>query len=239
MFTRGSRHRPLLPVLLALAVVTGVVGGVSRSQLVQASGPTAPSGTPQFTTSGCPLVFTKQANFSMGSSTGTVVLNLYASTTLYCFNGYERIYVSSGSDEFSADSAGADWLQYWFSSNGGTTYTPICAYFQTCNTADEYLACTAGYPGGPDVDAAFNINYSNYGDCIGTSFTFPRTSMAWVEDDDWTDYFGGSQACVLIQNTPNLNFPYTMPEEVFDIHGNTYQVPTLQLSYSGAGGPCG
>ena len=232
MVSRGSLCRVALPTIIALATVTVFFSGIA-AQAVQASGPIAPPGTPQFTPSGCPLVKTTQKNFNMGSSTGTVVLNLYASTALACFNGYERIFVSSGSDEFSAASAGDDWLQYWFSVNAGATYRPICDYLYSCNTATEYESCYPGYVGGSAVDAAFNINFSNYGACTGTAFTFPRTSMAWVEAEDWAEGFGSSSECVLIQNTPNPNFPYSIYEQVYDIHNNIYQVPTLQLAFCG------
>ena len=233
MASRDSWRGLVLPMVVALATVTAFVAGVAPPQAVQASGPVAPPGTPQVTPSGCPLVSTKQSNFNMGSSTGTVDLNLYASRALACFNGYERIFVSSGSDELAADSAGDDWLQFWFSTNGGTTYTPICAYEFSCNTPSEYEYCYPGYYGGAAVDAAFLINASNYGTCTGAAFTFPRTSMAWVEAEDWAMNLGSSSDCVLIQNYPNPNFPYTINEQVYDIHNNIYQVPSFELHFCG------
>jgi hypothetical protein len=191
--------------------------GATVNQVVEPQaelGPPPPGGT-------CPLAKTVSRNFSFGPNTATVVLNLYFSSTYFngagygCFNGYERIFVSSGSGVFGSDSAGSDWLQYWYSENTGTTFNWVQTPPTTCSFDN----------------AAALINDGNIGQC-GSSFTFPRNSMAWVENSDWVliDPSPGNPVdCILIQNSPNVA-TYGIPEYVYNSTNTVhYQVPTLVL----------
>jgi hypothetical protein len=203
---KGARARAAQPV-----------AGTPANQVVK---PRAELGPPPGGT--CPLDNdghgTVTKNFSFGPNTATVVLNLYYSSTYFnglgygCFNGYERIFVSSGSGVFGSDSAGSDWLQYFYSENTGTTFDWVNNPPTTCES---------------DGNAAALINDGSDGQC-GSSFTFPRNSMAWVENEDWElldSPPGNPVDCILIQNTPGY-----VPEYVYNSTNTVhYQVPTEQL----------
>lgn len=227
------RKLPLAGVA-ALVCMTGIAFGAVPKAAYAASAPTvahaaAPivahaawttqviRGTPP--PSGCPLVKTKTLNFAFAQNTATVVENLYWSPTanggLGCFNGYERIFVSSGSGVFGSNTLDSDWLQYWYSTNNGASYNWMATPPETC------------YFG---TNAAALLNFSNSGQCgSAPEFTFPNSSMAWVESNDW-GFSSTAGVCVLIQNSPNIS-QYGVPETVWNsTNTRQFQVPTEQLT---------
>jgi hypothetical protein len=170
--------------------------------------------------SGCPQIFpTKTANFAFAQNTATVAINLYWSPTANgghgCFNGYERIFVSSGSGVFGSNTLDSDWLQYWYSTNNGASYNWMATPPETC------------YFG---TNAAALLNFSNSGQCgSAPEFTFPNSSMAWVESNDW-GFSSTAGVCVLIQNSPNIS-QYGVPETVWNsTNTRQFQVPNVRLT---------
>jgi hypothetical protein len=145
-------------------------------------------------------------------------MNLYWSPTANggdgCFNGYERIFVSSGTGVFGEDTLSDDWLQFWYSTNNGESYNWINTPPESCN----------------GDDAAALIDYSNGGQCSLPIFSFPTSSIAWVEPAAWTRSGGVDGACVLIQNSPNIS-QYEVPEAVWNNNDTTeFDVPYTALT---------
>jgi hypothetical protein len=190
--TRAPKQMTLGAIIIAGAVSAALAGGSP----VAKAGPPPPSA--------CPLVKTISKNFSFGPNTGTVTMNLYASATYGsygCFNGYERVYVSSGSGVFGSLSAGDSWIQFWTSTDGGKTWVEECGAGpgnQSLCNANPTECFSFGY--GVAV-SGFLLSTGPSGQCSTTNFTWPRNSFAWVQQQDFID--SGYGFCMLIQNLAN------------------------------------
>jgi hypothetical protein len=204
----------MISVIAAVALVaTGLTSTAAHAASKPLQRATLLDAPPVVDSDGCPLYSTDSKTFPFGPNTGTVTINLYFSATQGCFNGYERIWVSKGSGTFGSMSLGYSWLQFWYSTDGGATYNWITGQY-----AEECL----------EDDAPALLDTGNAGQCIQPFFTFPRTSMAWAETNDY-GAVNAPDYCYLIQNLPNTGY-WDEPETVWD-SGNTtqYQVPSITL----------